>query len=133
MHIYVPRSYFSLMANGRHQVGLVDRQGGLPWDTPLGLVLTVIEATAMLMLLTGVFERTWPKPFKPISRYRRNDSVVGSASREFGGPQTCGRQTPRRVNMGNEGRPPDAAAPGGTAASFTGRGVYGVHPSLEAH
>ena len=36
--------------------------------------------------------------------------------------------------MGNEGGgPPDAAAPGGTAASFTGRGVYGEDPSLEAH
>ena len=43
------------------------RQGGFPWDTPLGLALTVIEATAMLMLLTGVFERTWPKPFKGLS------------------------------------------------------------------
>lgn len=42
-------------------------QGGLPWSTPLGLVLTVIEATAVLMLLTGVVERTWPKPFKGLS------------------------------------------------------------------
>ena len=43
------------------------RQGGLPWDTPLGLLLTLCEATAMLMLLTGVFERTLPKPFKGLS------------------------------------------------------------------
>ncbi|MGB0617711.1 MAG: glycosyltransferase [Candidatus Poseidoniaceae archaeon] len=43
------------------------RQGGLPWDTPLGLLLTVCEATAMLMLFTGVFERTWPKPLKGLS------------------------------------------------------------------
>ncbi len=43
------------------------RQGGLPWDTPLGFLLTVCEATAMLMLLTGVFERTWPKPLKGLS------------------------------------------------------------------
>ena len=46
------------------------RQGGLPWDTPLGLVLTVIEATAMLMLLTGVLSalgRSRSKAYQPLS------------------------------------------------------------------
>ena len=43
------------------------RQDGVPWDTPLGLLLTVFEATAMLMLFTGVFERSWPKPFRSLS------------------------------------------------------------------
>ena len=52
---------------------------GLPWDTPLGLLLTVCEATAMLMLFTGVFERTWPKPFRGLSTVIGwNDPVVGS-------------------------------------------------------
>ena len=67
MRIYVPVLVSCWMANGRHQVGLVDSSRWVALGHALGLVLTVIEATAMLMLFTGVFERTWPKPFKGLS------------------------------------------------------------------
>ena len=62
----------------------------------------------MLMLFTGVFERTWPKPFKGLSTVIGGMIPLwGAWIREwFGVQQTCGRQTLRRVDVGNEGEAP---------------------------
>ena len=47
--------------------GLGLRSGLLPWETPLGAVLTVFESMALLMLATGLIERPWFKPFRGLS------------------------------------------------------------------
>ncbi|MGB1432796.1 MAG: glycosyltransferase [Candidatus Poseidoniaceae archaeon] len=64
------------------------RAGMMPWETPLGFVLTVFEVLAMLMLFTGVFERSWPKPFRSLSTVIGGMIPLwGSWLREwFGGP-----------------------------------------------
>ena len=43
------------------------RSDAWPWETPVGIAFIVLEMTAMLMLFTGVFERTWPRPFRSLS------------------------------------------------------------------
>jgi cellulose synthase/poly-beta-1,6-N-acetylglucosamine synthase-like glycosyltransferase len=47
--------------------GLGLHSGVLPWETPLGAVLTVFEGMALLMLVTGLIERPWFKPFRGLS------------------------------------------------------------------
>ena len=74
------------MADVRWAVSV--RAGMMPWETPLGFVLTVFEVLAMLMLFTGVFERSWPKPFRSLSTVIGGMIPLwGSWLREwFGGP-----------------------------------------------
>jgi hypothetical protein len=47
--------------------GLGFQSGSLPWETPLGAVLTVIEGMALLMLVSGLLERPWLRPLRGVS------------------------------------------------------------------
>ena len=47
--------------------GLGFASGSLPWETPLGAVLTVIEGMALLMLVSGLLERLWLRPLRGVS------------------------------------------------------------------
>ena len=47
--------------------GLGFQSGSLPWGTPLGAVLTVIEGMALLMLVSGLLERPWLRPLRSVS------------------------------------------------------------------
>jgi cellulose synthase/poly-beta-1,6-N-acetylglucosamine synthase-like glycosyltransferase len=53
------------MAEVRWGLGL--QSGSLPWETPLGAVLTVIEGMALLMLVSGLLERPWLRPLRGVS------------------------------------------------------------------
>ena len=68
--------------------GLELHSGALPWETPLGAVLTVLESMALLMLATGLIERPWFKPFRGLSTVIGGMITLwGAWWREwFGGP-----------------------------------------------
>ena len=66
-HLRAPFLLFAgcLLAPLRLGLGLCS--GVLPWETPVGAVLMVLEGMALLMLVTGFIERTWFKPFRGLS------------------------------------------------------------------